>query len=94
MSSTKLSTILLLKVKDLSLDFFMTLIFVPACALGPDLALLPNGDMTEVGEKGMFVLLSVGPPLITNFIGITVCHLFLCAMNMWLILTVKWRSTC
>ncbi len=61
MSSTKLSTILLLKVKDLSLDFFMTLIFVPACALGPDLALLPNGDMTEVGEKGMFVLLSVGP---------------------------------
>jgi hypothetical protein len=24
-----------------------------ACALGPDLALLPQGDMTEVGEKGM-----------------------------------------
>ncbi|KAF9442601.1 multidrug resistance-associated ABC transporter [Macrolepiota fuliginosa MF-IS2] len=24
-----------------------------ACALGPDLALLPNGDMTEVGEKGI-----------------------------------------
>ena len=23
-----------------------------ACALRPDLALLPNGDMTEVGEKG------------------------------------------
>ena len=22
------------------------------CALGPDLALLPQGDMTEVGEKG------------------------------------------
>ena len=22
------------------------------CALGPDLALLPHGDMTEVGEKG------------------------------------------
>ncbi|KXN89408.1 Metal resistance protein YCF1 [Leucoagaricus sp. SymC.cos] len=26
---------------------------VEACALGPDLALLPNGDMTEVGEKGI-----------------------------------------
>ncbi|KAK7061125.1 hypothetical protein VNI00_000861 [Paramarasmius palmivorus] len=24
-----------------------------ACALGPDLALLPNGDATEVGEKGI-----------------------------------------
>lgn len=24
-----------------------------ACALRPDLALLPQGDMTEVGEKGM-----------------------------------------
>ncbi|TFK18058.1 metal resistance protein YCF1 [Coprinopsis marcescibilis] len=24
-----------------------------ACALGPDLALLPQGDMTEVGEKGI-----------------------------------------
>ena len=22
------------------------------CALNPDLALLPHGDMTEVGEKG------------------------------------------
>ncbi|KAJ2933863.1 hypothetical protein H1R20_g3220, partial [Candolleomyces eurysporus] len=26
---------------------------VEACALGPDLALLPQGDMTEVGEKGI-----------------------------------------
>ncbi|XP_006462121.1 hypothetical protein AGABI2DRAFT_151707 [Agaricus bisporus var. bisporus H97] len=26
---------------------------IEACALGPDLALLPNGDMTEVGEKGI-----------------------------------------
>ena len=26
-----------------------------ACALGPDLALLSNGDMTEVGEKGITV---------------------------------------
>ncbi|EEB89670.1 hypothetical protein MPER_12209, partial [Moniliophthora perniciosa FA553] len=26
---------------------------VEACALGPDLALLPNGDATEVGEKGI-----------------------------------------
>jgi ATP-binding cassette, subfamily C (CFTR/MRP), member 1 len=26
-----------------------------ACALRPDLALLPNGDMTEVGEKGITV---------------------------------------
>lgn len=26
--------------------------FLSACALGPDLALLPQGDLTEVGEKG------------------------------------------
>ena len=26
-----------------------------ACALGPDLALLPQGDLTEVGEKGITV---------------------------------------
>lgn len=26
-----------------------------ACALRPDLALLPDGDMTEVGEKGITV---------------------------------------
>ncbi|RDX54318.1 metal resistance protein YCF1 [Lentinus brumalis] len=28
-------------------------IVLDACALRPDLALLPNGDMTEVGEKGI-----------------------------------------
>ncbi|KAI0675473.1 metal resistance protein YCF1 [Trametes maxima] len=28
-------------------------IVLDACALRPDLALLPNGDMTEVGEKGL-----------------------------------------
>ena len=27
----------------------------PACALKPDLALLSEGDMTEVGEKGITV---------------------------------------
>jgi ATP-binding cassette, subfamily C (CFTR/MRP), member 1 len=27
-----------------------------ACALRPDLELLPNGDMTEVGEKGIPVV--------------------------------------
>jgi hypothetical protein len=32
---------------------FATLI---ACALRPDLALLPQGDMTEVGEKGVLKL--------------------------------------
>ena len=26
-----------------------------ACALRPDLALMPQGDMTEVGEKGMCI---------------------------------------
>jgi len=28
---------------------------VEACALAPDLALLPEGDNTEVGEKGSFI---------------------------------------
>lgn len=31
------------------------LVIIPACALRPDLALLPDGDMTEVGEKGITV---------------------------------------
>lgn len=26
-----------------------------ACALRPDLALMPEGDMTEVGEKGQYI---------------------------------------
>jgi len=30
-----------------------------ACALGPDLALLPEGDATEVGERGTAFPLSV-----------------------------------
>ena len=39
---------------------------VLGCALGPDLALLPHGDMTEVGEKGKvdFVIFCVIPALI------------------------------
>lgn len=28
---------------------------VDACALGPDLEMLPNGDMTEIGERGITV---------------------------------------
>jgi hypothetical protein len=37
-----------------SFGYFPLTAFAPlACALGPDLALLPDGDMTEVGEKGM-----------------------------------------
>jgi ATP-binding cassette, subfamily C (CFTR/MRP), member 1 len=26
---------------------------IEACALGPDLAMLPAGDMTEIGERGI-----------------------------------------
>ena len=29
------------------------------CALGPDLELLPQGDMTEVGEKGKQICCSL-----------------------------------
>lgn len=29
-----------------------------ACALRPDLELLPNGDLTEVGEKGILIVLT------------------------------------
>jgi len=29
-----------------------------ACALRPDLELFPNGDLTEVGEKGILVVLA------------------------------------
>lgn len=32
-------------------DFYQRVLH--ACALGPDLAILPDGDMTEVGEKGV-----------------------------------------
>ncbi|KAF7294499.1 hypothetical protein MKEN_01442500 [Mycena kentingensis (nom. inval.)] len=37
-------------------DFYAKVI--EACALGPDLLLLPEGDQTEVGEKGITVRLS------------------------------------
>jgi hypothetical protein len=37
-----------------------TIILGIACALRPDLELLPNGDMTEVGEKGIPVVSSYG----------------------------------
>ncbi len=30
-----------------------------ACALRPDLELLPNGDLTEVGEKGNVIVWSL-----------------------------------
>jgi ABC-type multidrug transport system fused ATPase/permease subunit len=33
----------------------LALTFSTACALKPDLELLPQGDLTEVGEKGMFL---------------------------------------
>ena len=29
------------------------------CALGQDLALLPQGDLTEVGEKGKHILFAL-----------------------------------
>ncbi len=35
--------------------FFFLLKTSSACALGPDLALLAQGDLTEVGEKGITV---------------------------------------
>ena len=37
-----------------------TIILGIACALRPDLELLPNGDMTEVGEKGIPIVSSYG----------------------------------
>jgi hypothetical protein len=50
------------------------LTFSIACALKPDLELLPQGDLTEVGEKGMFWS-TFGDPMmlmVVRFIGITV----------------------
>jgi ATP-binding cassette subfamily C (CFTR/MRP) protein 1 len=36
--------------------FFDFIFLSIACALRPDLALLPNGDLTEVGEKGNVII--------------------------------------
>ena len=45
------------------------------CALGPDLALLPQGDMTEVGEKGKQIYCSLESQLLFDS-GITVCTFY------------------
>jgi ATP-binding cassette subfamily C (CFTR/MRP) protein 1 len=39
--------------KDFKQDWYNTV--VDACALRPDLDMLPNGDMTEIGERGITV---------------------------------------
>lgn len=46
--------------------------FVLACALRPDLALMPEGDLTEVGEKGGPTF-SISPFRISN-----VLHRYYC----------------
>lgn len=54
--TTKPSTILSLTVSVVT-SIIHAVIYVgfAACALRPDLALLSDGDMTEVGEKGITV---------------------------------------
>jgi hypothetical protein len=37
-----------------------------ACALRPDLELFPNGDLTEVGEKGIPLLVGLRHGIIAN----------------------------
>ncbi|KAG9309821.1 P-loop containing nucleoside triphosphate hydrolase protein [Chiua virens] len=45
---------------DRNLASFFSLTVWIACALKPDLAVLPQGDMTEVGEKGEFLAMLFG----------------------------------
>ena len=53
---TTRSTILSLTVSATALASDpLTYIQPPACALRPDLALFSDGDMTQVGEKGITV---------------------------------------
>lgn len=53
MNTTRRSIILSSRVGSLFLVFLQSLIpYALACALGQDLALLPQNDLTEVGEKG------------------------------------------
>ena len=42
-----------------------------ACALGPDLEILPGGDMTEIGEKVvlMYVCVKAKGPCILSFVN-------------------------
>lgn len=54
MNMTKHSTISLLRVVIIfNSDSLESDCYLVACALGQDLASLPQGDMTEVGEKGL-----------------------------------------
>lgn len=55
MNTMKHSIIWLLKVFIIGISlcaYFIEIAFCIGCALGQDLALLANGDLTEVGEKG------------------------------------------
>lgn len=52
---TPFTTLLLTVTVVVQIIRTATHILFAACALRPDLALLANGDMTEVGEKGITV---------------------------------------
>ena len=41
---------------------------IESCALGPDLDILPGGDMTEIGEKVLLVKTLLFPHLVTSVI--------------------------
>ena len=51
------------------------------CCLGQDLALLPQGDMTEVGEKGKRICFSLQSWFLFNSQGITVRILYWSAFS-------------
>ena len=53
MNTMRRSTIWFSKVNFVH-DFSVVSLWHLGCALRPDLALMPNGDLTEVGEKGLF----------------------------------------
>ena len=56
--SSKVWSLYMLSYDELQMPYL-------GCSLGPDLALLPQGDMTEVGEKGKHICyFSVIPILI------------------------------
>lgn len=77
-----------------------TLAHIPeACALRPDLALMPQGDMTEVGEKGELDLgLCSCIVLLKQFVGITVSFSFVnylkAGLGVNLLIAAQWWSTC
>ena len=78
MNMMRPSTIWSSKVSSTLSSWAIVLHDMQGCALRPDLALMPDGDLTEVGEKGLFQSSLHDSILKLDNLGITVSYLNVC----------------